>query len=233
MRRIGLAVGSVALLAGCGIGTWSPLSDDRVPAALMVSSADLPPGVEPGEDPAVFEGIKPMDPDCGRLLDLADGDGVGIRPHKHAVYYRTESPSSVVQRVVLMPADEASERVERARAAARGCPAIRMGDQGWRPRPVGADLVRLRREYRTIAGLGPAALSVRYSDEIEHGDRVTVDILMTPIKGGMLSVAGTATAVHGERDDLVARVIDTAVGRARPARLTGSPSAPAPGGAGD
>lgn len=233
MRQIGPAVASVVFLTGCGIGSWSPLSDDRVPAALMVSATDLPPGVEQGEDASIFEGIEPIDPDCGRLLDLADGDGVGIRPHKHAVYYRTDPPSSVVQRVVLMPADEVSERVERARVAARGCPAIRMGDQGWRPRPVGADLVRLHREYRVIAELGPAALVVRYSDEIKHGERITVDILMTPIKGGLLSVAGTAAAVHGGYDDLVARVIATAVGRARSARLTGSPSAPAPGGAGD
>lgn len=97
-------------------------------AAAVLSGRDLPAGYLPAENQRVFEGLRPDDPDCARLLRLADVDqskdldGADDAPQAHAVFYRSEPVSSLAQHVFHLPPGMAAQHIDQARAAAGKCP---------------------------------------------------------------------------------------------------------------
>jgi hypothetical protein len=153
---IALAAVAVAVAsAGCGGATTpaEPLAppgrptgepSGRAPTRLpawaaraVLSPADVQgEGFLPAERQSVFTGLRPSDPACARMLGLADvrrrddpggaraaGQGQG---QGQVVFYRSQPPATMAEHLVRPPPGMAGRYVTRARAAAAGCPRIRI-----------------------------------------------------------------------------------------------------------
>jgi predicted small lipoprotein YifL len=126
------------VVAGCGQEGPPPaaVKPEASMAAAVLSGRDLPAGFLPAENQRVFEGLRPDDPDCARLLRLADVDeskdlgGGGDAPQAHAVFYRAQPVSSLAQHVFHLPPGLAAQHIEQARAAASKCPKMLVGAGG-------------------------------------------------------------------------------------------------------
>ncbi|MGI8335358.1 hypothetical protein ACRYCC_35875 [Actinomadura scrupuli] len=129
-----LAIGSV-VMTGCAADGPSRESQAAALAAAVLSLQDMPRGFLPAQDQRVFGGLSPRDPDCHRLLALADLDdlrdrsalGSPVPPQAHAVFYRAEPGSTMAEHLITLSPDQARGRFEDVRRAAAGCPLIELG----------------------------------------------------------------------------------------------------------
>ncbi|MBO2446550.1 hypothetical protein J4573_05575 [Actinomadura barringtoniae] len=126
------------VVAGCGQEGPPPAAVKPAAsmAAAVLSDRDLPAGYAPAENQRVFQGLRPADPDCARLLELADADeskdldGAGDAPQAHAVFYRAQPVSSLAQHVFHLPPGMAAQRIAQARTAAAKCPRMMVAADG-------------------------------------------------------------------------------------------------------
>ena len=117
----GCATASVPLLAACGTGQ-SPghPSAARLTAAVL-STRDLPSDFLPAEDQQVFGRLVPGDPDCRRLLGLADLRGLRGVPETASVFYRPNPGSTLAEHILVLPPAKISTYLRDIRRAAAAC----------------------------------------------------------------------------------------------------------------
>jgi hypothetical protein len=180
----GGVVVSVPLLQGCGVGrTDGHQSTARLTAAVL-SVRDLPSDYLPAEDQEVFRRLVPGDPDCRRLLDLADLRGLRDVPQVHSVFYRADPGATLAEHVLTLSRERTEAYVQEAREAATGCPVMKI--------PVGAGRLRLHRKQ-----LGGPGFGVRYTGWAGKRFQARYDIAMIPA-GGRLMVLAQPTLVDPE-----------------------------------
>ncbi|MBA8949713.1 hypothetical protein ACFQU9_27075 [Actinomadura namibiensis] len=226
-----VALGASAAVAGCGTTRATSAARERPEAAMtaaLPTAREVPKGWLPAERQRVLEGIRPTDPDCARLLRLADADGDrgprGLRnaPQAHAVYYLPDPGATLAARVFRLPPGDAAARLAEARAAIAGCPRLGM--------EVGDDReVRLRRVRPPRPGrLLPDQVGVRYLHG-SGGRRAGLDVLVARAGDDLLVVAAPG-AFGGGGARLIERAEARALRKLRAAHRRGAaaPTAPAP-----
>ncbi|KAB2345594.1 hypothetical protein [Actinomadura rudentiformis] len=179
------------LLAGCGAEASSSRPAAVSMSGAVLSGAEMPPGFLAADNQRVFEGMEPVDPDCVRLLQLADVQaprdirGVEDAPQAHAAFYRASPVVSLAEHVFRLPSGRAARHVAEMRRATVRCPRIEVetaeGD------------IRLRRiDARRVKALRNA-LAVHYADA---QGRVGLSVVMAAVGDDLLVVdaAGSGMA---------------------------------------
>ncbi len=176
---VGCATASVPLLAACGTGQ-SPghRSAARLTAAVL-STQDLPSDFLPAEDQQVFGGLVPSDPDCRRLLDLADLRGLRGVPKTDSVFYRPNPGSTLAEHVVFLTPVKIGDYLRDARRASAACGLM----------TVHAGEARLRLHRRPLPAPNSAGFGVRYVGRAGGTYLAHYDIVMVPDGERLLVVA--------------------------------------------
>ncbi|MGI5168419.1 hypothetical protein ACQEU3_29130 [Spirillospora sp. CA-253888] len=199
--------GTVAL-AAAGCGTWrteasSAAAGAAAMAPALLSPREVPAGFYPADPQRAFRGIRPADPDCARLLRLADAvavRGTSGAPHGQAAYFRAEPAATLVQHVYRLPKGRAAALLAEARAAVVHCPVITM--------EIGDD--REGRLYRTRLrppGGAGEVVAVRYTGKGRR--QAGLDVVVARVGGDLLTVAAPGEFARGG-----ARTIEAAEERA-------------------
>ncbi|WP_067479829.1 hypothetical protein [Actinomadura hibisca] len=176
----------VLAAAGCG----APQADVAPAAAgtaamgpALLSQREVPAGFLPAGPQRAFTGIRPADPDCARLLRLADNAGAREgrdASHAQAAYYRTEPGATLVQHVYRLRKGRAAALVAEAREAVTGCPKIGLD--------VGDDretlLYRVPLRHARTAG---ETVAVRYTSR--GARQAGLDVVLTQLGDDLLTVA--------------------------------------------
>lgn len=229
-----LAFGSVVITTGCGDrppssartagahGTPSASGTARTPGATgtasadasarpaesaLLSGTDLPSGFVPADDVHAFRGLQPTDPDCLRLLALADGKGLDPRDQAYAAYYRAQPAATITERVVPMSRAVAAGWIGTVRIAAQGCRVFRLG---WGPKKM-----RLLRDIRPMPGLGQDTFAVSYAGVAPRSRRIRLDVLMTVVNGHLLIVNQPAVIGRKNGSDLITLAATRAAAKLR------------------
>ena len=179
MRRIvrgavllaGGAAASVPLIQGCGTDQSSgPRSTARLTAAVL-SRRDLPSDFLAAEDQQVFGRLAPGDPDCRRLLDLADLRGLRDVPQTASVFYRPSPGSTLAEHVLAMPAARISTYVRDVRRAAAACPVLSVH---------GTRLRLHRKALQPPSSASSAGFGIRYTGRTGESYTTHYDIVVVP-----------------------------------------------------
>ncbi|MFI6516355.1 hypothetical protein ACIBF1_12420 [Spirillospora sp. NPDC050679] len=194
--------GTVALAAaGCGAEQTAASSAAAGAAAMgpaLLSPREVPAGFYPADPQRAFRGIRPADPDCARLLRLADAVAVrGTRgaPHGHAAFFRAEPPATLVQHVYRLPKGRAAALLADARAAAAGCPVITM--------EVGDDREgRLYRARLRPPGGAGEAVAVRYAGKGRR--QAGLDVVVARVGDDLVTVAAPGEFARGGAETIEA-----------------------------
>ncbi|GAA2576132.1 hypothetical protein SMC26_12550 [Actinomadura fulvescens] len=174
--------------AGCGAKASSSTPSAAGLSAAVLSGSEVPAGFLPAENQRVFEGMRPVDRDCARLLALADvetpRDIPGVEdenvPQASAAFYRPGPAASLVEHVFRLPPGRAARHVAETRRAALRCPRIEI-------RLTQGDLRLPRVNSRKVRALRDA-LALRYARE-----RAGLDVVMAAVGNDLLVVAGAGT----------------------------------------
>ncbi|XVQ13422.1 hypothetical protein ACQP1W_13055 [Spirillospora sp. CA-255316] len=173
----------------------------RLPAwaeRAVLSPADVQgEGFLPAGRQSVFTGLRPRDPACVRLLALADvrrrDDPGGARGavqgqgRRQVVFYRSRPPATMAEHLVRLPPGMAGRYVTRARAAAAGCPRIRI--------PLGPrEAVLDRARSRKPAGVRDA-VAVTYAGPGRGG--IDLSMLWARSRDDLLVVTAAGEAAAG------------------------------------
>lgn len=195
MRRIvrgAVAVlGAGMVIAGCGsqnvavpAKVWSSASL----TAAVLSQQDMPRGFLPAEAQEAFQGVVPRDPDCRRLLALADGHGLRDVPKASAAFYRVAPGATVSQQVLHLGEARAQEMIIEARRSIGLCPVVKA--------TVGGTRMLLRREQMSVPGLDPGeTVAVRYRQKASANYVISYEIVMSR-QGEDLLVVGHPGLTH-------------------------------------
>ncbi|MEU5878525.1 hypothetical protein [Spirillospora sp. NPDC047279] len=184
-------------IAGCGAEAAPPptaVAPEASLSAAVLSGTEVAAGYAPAENQRVFEGMEPADPDCARLLRLADVEGArditgaGRAPEAHAAFYRASPVASLAQHVLRLPAGLAAEHVVAARKAVVRCPKIVVES--------GDGDIRLRRDTTRKPRALKDALAVRYANK-----DISLEVVMAAVGDDLLVVAapGSYSAASGPR----------------------------------
>lgn len=224
MKRI---VRGAALIIGCAAisGFFAGCSEDRAAdqqstaslTAAVLSKQDLPSDFLPTEDQQVFRGVGSTDPDCRRLLDLADLRGLRDVPQSHAVFYRATPGATLAEHVVVLGSDEVRQYLKNVRKAAANCRTITIDTAGGR--------LRLRGEELNLApfpALGGQAYGVQYAGRASDRYDVHFDLVMVPV-GDWLLVLAQPTLIDQSKTDKAGRTEQIANTAVR--KLQAAPSA--------
>jgi len=176
---------STPLLQGCGTDRPAGHQSAASLTAAVLSAQDLPSDFLPAEDQKVFGRLVPGDPDCRRLLDLADLRGLRDVPQVHSVFYRPDPGATLAEHVLALPPARVQSYLLDARRAAAGCPVMKIS--------AGEARLRLRRKPLTAPGF-----AVRYTGPA--GDRYLAqyDIVMVSA-GARLLVMAQPTLIDPDR----------------------------------
>ncbi|MFI0354703.1 hypothetical protein [Actinomadura sp. 9N407] len=209
-RIVPLAVAGVVLLVvfkGCGReaefdepGGNAVADGPRTLAPAQMGEAvltrpEVPEAFAPAEDREVFAGLRPDDPDCARLLRLADlRDGASLQGREaHAAFYRPRPPASVAEHVFRLGPGEATRYVAKARTAARGCPEIGI--------PAGSREETLGRTWlRRPAGVKDAVGAI-YSRDAVYSRRqggTALSMLLVRSRNDLLVLSSAGEGLAGE-----------------------------------
>lgn len=188
MRRICrgavLATGVVMAVAGCGsiraIPTVKEWSKASLTAAVL-SPRDVPRGFLPAQAQAAFDGVVPKDPDCRRLLTLADGHGLRDVPRVAAAFYQAAPGATISQQVLHLGAVKAQAQLTALRKARAGCPfmAVDVGDSGLR-------LARVPLRFSRTAAQD--AVAVGYEQSASKNYKISYEIVMARVGDDLLVV---------------------------------------------
>ncbi|MBW8483539.1 hypothetical protein [Actinomadura parmotrematis] len=198
----------LAAAAGCGTETVAarqvavPVEQRGVTAAL-VSQRDLPAGFYPAATRRVLTGLKPADPECARLIRVADADdaddlrGTGDVPQAHTAFYQPDVAVSVAEHVYRLPAGGAAAQLKAVRDAVAKCPALEMD--------TGDGKVKLHRQRLADPKGAKDPVAVRYAQgkgptrsglDIVMGRRD--DRMMVVAAAGALDMPAAAAMVRAE-----------------------------------
>ena len=181
MRRIargaallaGGVVFAVPLVQGCATDRPVGHQSTALLTAAVLSKRDLPSDYLPAEDQEVFQGLVPGDPDCRRLLDLADLRGLRDVPQVHSVFYRADPGATLAEHVLELPHKRMDGVLKAAKQAAAACPVMQI--------KIGKGWLRLRRK-----ALGGPGFGVRYNGWAGDRFQTRYDIAMIPAEGRLL-----------------------------------------------
>lgn len=196
MRRIScgavLAIGVVMAVAGCGstrttppkVKEWSKASL----TAAVLSPRDVPRGFLPAQAQAAFAGVVPKDPDCRRLLTLADAHGLRDVPRVAAAFYQAEPGATISQQVLHLGADRAQAQLSALRHARADCPVMEAD--------AGGSALRLTRvPLRLEHPDAHDAAAVGYEQPAGKNYKISYEIVMARV-GDDLLVVGNPGIVH-------------------------------------
>ncbi|MDL4771386.1 MULTISPECIES: hypothetical protein [Thermomonosporaceae] len=147
-------------LTDCGGAPPRTGAGSAVLAAAVLTGRDVPPEFLPAEDQHPFDGLRPDDPYCARLLRITgairarDFGGDGGSPEAHAAFYRLEPEATLVQHVFRLPSGKAAAAVDRGRRAVAGCPRLTF--------TFGYRGIGMRRALLRRPAAVPDAFAVRY-----------------------------------------------------------------------
>ncbi|MEV4253742.1 hypothetical protein AB0J52_11305 [Spirillospora sp. NPDC049652] len=198
-------------LSGCGTerGAAAPaVAEAKAPAALLTAATlrrgDVPRDFLPAEDQEVFQGLRPSDPDCARLLSMVDDASARSSssdpdvPQSHVAYYRADPAATLVEHVLRLPRRKAAGRMDEVRRAVAACPVIDLGPSrgGWNGRRF--DGRGLRRTRLTHPARVRDVVAVRYSHP-GGGRRYGLDAVFARAGRDFLALA--ALGEFGERGE--------------------------------
>jgi hypothetical protein len=207
VRGAALAAGCAVVAigtAGCGAGRPAGDSSTARLTAAVLSTQDLPSDYLPAEDQQVFRGVGAADPNCRRLLDLADLRGLRDVPDTHTFFYRIDPGSTLAEHVVTLGPERVQAYLRQARKAADGCKTITVsGDQ---------DDVRLHRHH--LPALPRQAFGVHYGGAADDQHSINFDMVMAPVDAGRLMIVAQPSVVnevHGHKALRIERIAATAL----------------------
>ena len=190
MRRISrgavLATGVVMAVAGCGSTRATPprakeWSKASLTAAVL-SPRDVPRGFLPAQAQAAFAGVVPTDPDCRRLLTLADAYGLRDVPRVAAAFYQAAPGATISQQVLHLGAVEAQAQLTALRQARAAC-RFMVAD-------VGGSGLRLKRvPLRLSRTAAHDAVAVSYEQSASKNYKISYEIVMARVGDDLLVVA--------------------------------------------
>jgi hypothetical protein len=177
----------------------------------------MPSDFLPAEDQQVFGQVKPADPDCRRLLALADLRGLRdvpnaastAPPQVHAVFYRTDPGSTLAEHLLALSPARALSHIRHTEQAAAGCPRIKVGH--------GRGRMRLHRVPMQLPGFGKNAYGVRYTGRIGPRYSIHFDLVMAQQDDRLLVVEQPALIDRWHRTpgDDTRRIAETALRKLR------------------
>lgn len=191
------------LLAGCGAEASSSRPVAVNMSAAVLSGAEMPAGFLTADNQRVFEGMEPVDPDCARMLQLADVQaprdirGVEDAPEAHAAFYRAGPVVSLAEHVFRLPSGRAARHVAEMRRAIVRCPRIEVetaeGD------------IRLRRvDTRKVKALRNA-LAVHYA---EVRGRAGLSVVMAAVGNDLLVVNAAGSGMPRGTEQVAIKALE-------------------------
>jgi len=220
MRRISrgvvLAIGVVMAVAGCGSTRATPptakeWSKASLTAAVL-SPRDVPRGFLPAQAQAAFAGVVPKDPDCRRLLTLADAHGLRDVPRVAAAFYQSAPGATISQQVLHLGAARAQAQLMALRRAKAGCEfmAANAGGTGLRLKQVPLRLARTAAQD---------AVAVGYEQSASKNYKISYEIVMARV-GDDLLVVGNPGIVHKKVRNMILITATRAVAKLVAAQKT-------------
>lgn len=205
-----VAAQAAFLLVACGERPLEPERRERGLTGAVLVQRDLPPDFLPASNQPVFWGVNPANPNCARLLGLADLSRVGpAAPQTHASFYRPEPAASLVEHVVRLPPGAAADYVAQARGAGAICSSLQVG--------VGDRLMYLIRNRMTP----PPGARTAYAASFQSrpGDRaVRFDVVLAEVDDHLLVLGHPGMADPRWGDTVTEDLAAHAVRRLRAAR---------------
>jgi hypothetical protein len=207
-RRIAQATGCAILTvagAGCGAARPADATPERRLTAAVLSEDDMPAGYLPAGTVTMFQGLRPVDPDCHRLFVLAGAPSLGGAARAHTAFYQVDPGASVTEHLLWAPPIQAHELLAGVRRAAAGCDHIAS--------TAGSSTIRLRRAPLTIRGVGEESYTVRYAGSAGTRHRFHVDIVMSRVASVLLVLTSETLLPPRRARDVAAGIAERAVGK--------------------
>jgi hypothetical protein len=142
----------------------------------------------PAQAQAAFAGVVPKDPDCRRLLTLADARGLRDVPRVAAAFYQAAPGATISQQVLHLGADHAQAQLTALREARADCP-VMAADAG------GSGLRLKRVPLRLEDTDAHDAVAVGYEQSASKNYKISYEIVMARV-GDDLLVVGNPGIIH-------------------------------------